>query len=61
MLKNRLKELAKKGDNSTKLEIIKESGLGLIKGGLVAICGKLTTCGWNHDTCPNLTDCTWNS
>ncbi|MDI5950263.1 hypothetical protein QLS91_09740 [Flavobacterium sp. LB2P84] len=67
MLKNRLKELSKKGDNFSKVEIIKDAGLMQIRGGLTDLslsdpttCGKLTTCGWNSDVCPNLTKCDWN-
>lgn len=61
MLKNRLNELSQKGDNSKKIEIIKESELSQIKGGKEPVCGKLATCGWNSSDCPNLTSCSWNS
>jgi hypothetical protein len=61
MLKNRLKELSKKGDNSKRIEIIKDSGLSQIRGGKEAPCSVLTTCGWNNDTvCPKLTSCDWH-
>lgn len=57
MLKNRLKELSQKNDNSRKIEIIKDSALSEIKGGT---CGQLTDCSWNSANCPNLKTCGWN-
>jgi hypothetical protein len=61
MLKNRLKELSLKKDNSEKIEIIKDSGLSLIKGGKIQpTCSRLASCSCNGGNEPPIGDCAWN-
>lgn len=62
MLKNRVKGMSKMIDNQNGIEIIKDSSLSSIQGGVKppTTCSALVQCGWNSEACPNLRTCNWN-
>ena len=46
-------------DVSSMLELSDEQ-IAEVVGGLMKICGALTSCNINGDECPNLQSCGWN-
>ena len=61
MLKQKLKNLNNNSKSLSKsIEVINDKDLQSIKGGKLATCPKLTSCGRNYDDCPNLVSCGTN-